>query len=463
MHGMMRFFFVGVLLLATLTMNAAPQAATTPIHPDPVARYAPLGTNIGSVVDWTTEMPFTDQFKMAREWFTQCRNTVDPGCTGQWDTQEQALLDLDEHGWVRSLPAPEADPIFTIAASLMFVGDDRLNYGGQYLVLYDGTGTIEYGLGASKDQAASAPGRDVVHVADTGMFLLQLVETDPQANGDYIRNIRVVRPEAEATYATQIWNPVFVERIAPFRTLRFMDWMRTNGSRQAAWSDRPLPSDATYTTAAGVPVEIMVALVNKTGQDPWFTMPHLATDEYFTEFATLVRNSVHAKAQVYVEYSNETWNGQFAQAQYVREQGAALWTEGTSFQQGVNWHGLRTAQMCDAWKQAWGTEADRVVCVMGSQAANQWVAQQALECPLWTQGGPCVDHGIAALAIAPYFGGYLGDPGNQAEVAAWTTQADGGLDTLFAEIIAGGELTNSPEGGALAQALSWITANRSCG
>ena len=31
-----------------------------------------LGTNISSIVDWSTQLPFLDAFKTARGWMTQC-------------------------------------------------------------------------------------------------------------------------------------------------------------------------------------------------------------------------------------------------------------------------------------------------------------------------------------------------------------------------------------------------------
>ena len=91
-------------------------------------------------------------------------------------------------------------------------------------------------------------------------------------------------PGTEANYTTQPFNQEFLKKIAPFKVLRFMDWGATNGSTQANWSDRAKPSDFTYATGRGVPLETMIDLANTLQADPWFCIPHQANDEYVREF-----------------------------------------------------------------------------------------------------------------------------------------------------------------------------------
>lgn len=411
---------------------------------------SPLGTNLGPVVDWSTQLPFVDAFKMARTWITHCADT-DPDCDQVgWDTGEADLIDLDENGWVISLPAPEDEPIFTRVGTVLLLGDaeGQNNLAGQYTVLYDGEGTIEYGGGASKDEGASSPGHDVVDVSATGFVHLMITQTDPNNTGDYIRNIRFIMPGFEETYQTQIFNPVFLEKLANFRVLRFMDWMRTNDEPAGEWAERSQVSDYTYTTNNGVPLKIMIELSNRTQTAPWFNMPHTATDEYVTEFATMVRDNLSDTLRVYLEYSNETWNSQFQQAISVTQQGLAEFDTTDPVRAGLNWHGKQAAEMCEIWKTVWGGQSERVICIAASQAAQTWKAEEVLSCPLWTEGAPCVEHGLDALAIAPYFGGYLGYPNFEAQVQTWT------LDQLFTEIFTGGLLN---DGGALLQAYQWMS------
>lgn len=428
-----------------------------------------MGTNLSGLADWSSQMPFLDLFKMSRTWITQCAYWVaipDPGCTGQWDTGEQAQLDLDAKGWVKSLPKPEDTPIFTRASTYWAMYPEFK--GGRYVVLYEGEGTLSYSFSAHKLAAESTAGRDVINIVpDTNngtAILMTLTATDPNRTGNYLRNIRIIPEAYETTYAQQIFNPDFLERTRPFQVLRFMDWMSTNASTQERWSDRPLPTDARYAhygKQTGIPLEIMLQLANTLDKTPWFTLPHQADDDYMRQFATQVRDDLPPHQKVYVEYSNEVWNTIFAQSTYALQQGRALWPDAVADDHTVrmNWYGKRTAEMCHIWKEVFGNDANRVVCVLGGQAAWTYPAEQALNCPLWQQG-PCHNYGIDALAIAPYFGGYLGDRNVTSQVEAWLADADGGLGKLFTELRHGGILSNSPSGGALQEASGWISNNQ---
>src|SRR6185312_14999519 len=130
---------------------------------------------------------------------------------------------------------------------------------------------------------------------------------------------------------------------------------------------------------------------NAVGADPWLNVPEHADDDYITQMATLVHHMLGPDQKVYVEFSNEVWNGQFQQSQYATKMGqgvaavapAALLSGGT-FQYNRDWYGIRTAQMCDIWKSVWGVDYSRVHCVLAAQAPNTWTALEALNCPLWT-------------------------------------------------------------------------------
>ncbi len=418
----------------------------------------PLGSNLNEVTDYSPQLPFVNLFLSSREWFTQCRAEQDPGCSysNAWDTNEAHLLDLDSSGWVRSLPARSASPIFTMAATYWDVPAEFP--AGRYVVLYDGSGTIEYGVGASKVTSESSAGRDVIAANPAnGGILLRITSTDP---ANYIRNIRVVAKADESLLQTETFSPAFLSRLEPYASLRFMDWMRTNGSVVSSWDSRALPSNARYSTEEGVPLEVMVSLANRTGKAPWFNIPHRANDTYAQNFAETVLEELRDDLVVYVEYSNEVWNGAFSQGDWIQARGEAAWPSSgeSGFTKRINWHGKRTAEICEIFRDVFGSAQSRVVCVMASQAANSWTADEALACPLW-DNGPCVSHGIGAIAIAPYFGDYVGQEENLSQVREWARSSDGGLGTLFNELLNGGELSGGPAGGALQQSFGWIDEN----
>ncbi|MHB8885744.1 MAG: hypothetical protein ACYC5H_11845 [Methylovirgula sp.] len=436
---------------------------------------SPLMTNLSSVNYYTSEQPFLDVFKtdgretsygagLQRGWLTQNR--------ASWDTGEEGSLQLDANGWPKSVIGARGTKFTRVGVLLERQGGTaKPPYpAGQYVVLYDGRGRIKYGLDAWKNLALSAPGRDVIKVtpSDAGI-LLQITSTDPHHTGNYIRNIRIVQAAYESDLkAGQIFNPRFLAMLRPFRGYRFMDWMETNNSTQSAWADRPLPTDAFWGTMSGVPVEVMVALLNQQKADGWFNMPVRATDDYVTKFAALVHSALNARSKVYVEYSNEVWNFGFLQYHYAYEHGNALWPNSSNqWYAGFNYYGMRFAQICNIWKKVWGADSGRVVCVLATQAASLTpssllpapgaydnsggVGYQDLNCPLAisTLGKRCYQF-ADAIAIAPYFGYNVPD--------SWTTQSDGGLTSLFTEITQGGLAPGGYPGGMIKQALGWTTA-----
>jgi hypothetical protein len=164
----------------------------------------------------------------------------------------------------------------------------------------------------------------------------------------------------------------------------------------------------------------------------------MATNDYIVQMAALAHAALGGKQRVYVEYSNEVWNSDYAQSAYATDRGRALWrNSGTQSTLRQNWYGMRTAQMCDLWKSDWGADAARVVCVLAAQAANAQTATQSLRCQLWSGAGhaPCANHGIDMVAIAPYVSVQASD--------SWLSAADGGLSSLFAALESSGLRTSA--------------------
>ncbi|NBD31408.1 MAG: cellulose-binding protein, partial [Cyanobacteria bacterium] len=205
-----------------------------------------IGTNLHGINEWSSQLPFLDGFRSSRPWL--------PQQPGVWNTRENDQLDLDANGWVKSLPSPEDGAArlsspkseYTHVGTLLFRGLAGNYSGGEYLVLYEGEGTIEYDFDATLDPVASGPGRDVITVNPSGAGIyLRITETDPNQTGNYLRNLRVVPTALEDSYPTEIFNPAFIEKIQSFPAFRFMDWMKTNNSTQKEWSNRPTLEDAT--------------------------------------------------------------------------------------------------------------------------------------------------------------------------------------------------------------------------
>ena len=429
------------LTVLVLTFCCSARAATV------FNAQSAMGMNLSAVNYYASERPFINSFVTSGGWITHS--------DGTWDTDEEKYLKLDANGWPITLQSVKPSPQRFNSLGVVFLQGMPNTANGQYpagnyIVLYDGEGTLSYGFDAVLIRRS--PGRDVINVTPSINGIdLRIVATDPAHSGNYLRNIRVVAAADEpAAKAGQIFNPAFLELIKNFRALRFMDWFQTNNSKITSWSDRAVPAQAFYGTSKGVPIEIALRLANTVSADAWMNIPIMADDDYIRQMASLVHSQLGSTQKIYVELSNEVWNSEFRQAKYATSLGQALWALRPSgpdgFEYNRQWFGMRTAQMCDIWKSVWHSDP-RLVCVLAAQAAWSLSATEALKCSYWTQGAPCSSHGIDAVAVAPYMGG--------AVPAAWTLQFDGGLEILFQSLYKQNDPA-IPAGGFLAQDSAWV-------
>jgi len=386
--------------MTTLKFTCWLITAWLPLQVVAAAEVAPaqsrLGMNLSGIVDWNTEHPFVDVFRLSRQWVSQRQGQP-------WGKGPQ--LELDEYGWIKKL---EPD---CFAETLILTGGHAPD--GDYVCLYDGDGQVEFG--ANSKVVERAPGRLVVTIEGrkTGTFL-SIRKTNPE---NPVRNIRLLMPGMERSYRTEPFSPAFLNRWRGFNAFRFMDWMDTNGSKQRDWNDRPKVDDSTW-SVKGVPVEVMVDLCNRLKLNPWFCVPHLASDDYVQRFAEAVKRNLDPSLKVYVEYSNEVWNGMFEQHRYAEEQGKrlGLGPKERPWEGAAMFHARRSVEIFNLWEQVFGGR-DRLVRVIAWQAAGG---------SYWTDNMLLGQQGTAkhcdALAIAPYIS-FMPSPENKSlrsdEVAKW--------------------------------------------
>lgn len=419
----------------TLKPEPEAQPPDVPARPQPPEANAPskpsksksaLGTNLDQLADWSPEQSLVDVFKTSRAWIS--------GNDAEW--QDRRPVNVDGDGWVRSLQPGQVARTTMLWDGVPFTA-------GDYVVLTEGEGSVEYAQqGGSKELVKhSGSGRHVLSLDPSrGGVSLTIVATNPEKP---LRNIRVLMPGGscasdatqwcsesrpcgqgacvpfESSYREQPFNPIFLDKIRNYSVLRFMDWMETNDDHARSWNSRPKPSDARY-TEKGAPVELMVELANRTGKDPWFCMPHTANDDYVSRFAGYVRDHLQPGSKAYVEYSNEVWNGQFPQADHARSNGMRSRLGRNDFEAQIRYYAKRATHVMKLWERSFGGTG-RLVRVMASQSGNAWVSKQILD---FEDTAKHAD----ALAIAPYFGGNLGNPDQQQRVQRMS------VDQLLAEL-----------------------------
>ena len=341
-----------------------------------------VGTNLSELAEYASSWPFANAFKHARGWISTDGNTWDDG----------RAVSVDERGWVKGLVPGQK------ARALVVWGDGLEFPKGAWKVRWHGTGTIDFwpqgGVSTSKGEGSATLNAD----PKKGGIAVTITSTDAL---DPIRDIEVIVPGADP--AASIFNPAFLARLKGYGALRFMDWMKTNHSTIATPAERPLLDDSRWLDK-GIPVEVAFELCNVTGADCWINIGHTWSDELIATVARVAKAKLDPKRRLYVESSNEVWNGIFPQSAFAKQRAIAAEISKDSFEGQMRWHARRTVAIGAIFDDVFGADNARVVRVLGAWAANSWSTGIMLD--EVKQQGAVVD----AVAIAPYFGNSLGEP-----------------------------------------------------
>jgi hypothetical protein len=162
------------------------------------------------------------------------------------------------------------------------------------------------------------------------------------------------------------WQLQLLNELTPYRVLRFMDWNLTNDAQnpQSNWTTRQTKGQAQRDAVA---YEWQIDLCNRALKDYWLTVPHAASVEYFAQLAQLVKEQLDPRLRVYVEWSNELWNGSFPQQAFARAKGSQLRLPGKDA--AMAYQVQQSLRLFEAFERVFGANNPRVVKVLAGQAA----------------------------------------------------------------------------------------------
>lgn len=342
-----------------------------------------LGTNAGGVNYWDGVVPFSDLMMQSGDWLDSFAARPD-GYPASLSPGERARLAIAE----LSYPA------------------------GAYRVSWKGEGRFTI----NSASFAGSGGSGQVSLDGSSLALLTITETNP---ANPLREIKVIAPGESGFFRER-----YIAQLSPYGIIRFMDWQKTNGTfsdpaPSLSCSSRTLDSSYSQGTRRGASVEVMVALANRTGAQPWFTIPHKADDSFVRCVSGVVRNNLREDLVPRFEFSNETWNPTFEQYSDLEAAGSSLGA-GDAYLGLQRAHARRHNQVMDLIGQA--MQGRRFIRVMAGQAANSWVLEQRLD----FEGAAA---GSDEVAIAPYVGLHDAFDPTEASRIAGLSQAE-----LFAEL-----------------------------
>ena len=175
-----------------------------------------------------------------------------------------------------------------------------------------------------------------------------------------------------------IYNPDYIEITKGYSCYRFMELTKCNNSTQVTWNDRTKPNEIAQGNK-GIAWELVAEFCNQQKGDAWINIPHKADDNYIRQLAILMKEKLKYNQNVYVEYSNELWNGMFQQTSWLN---SLVWNIDDSGDKKYSYDGnmyiwaqRKNADRCRdialIWKEVWGQAQmnNRVRVVIGGWGA----------------------------------------------------------------------------------------------
>jgi hypothetical protein len=215
---------------------------------------------------------------------------------------------------------------------------------------------------------------------------------------------------------TDPWDPAWKSDISIYGVIRTLDMSATNWNPDRTWAGRTQPTDSKNQSAGewqGHPLawEWLIDIANKSGSDLWINVPHHVGQEYWTSLAQLVFQKLNPNLKVYVEFSNEIWNGTFATQSWGGNEGQFTYCDAEGAKLVNSWTDRNVAafavkQSSGIWKafeDAFGIQKDRVINTIGARhdisSYIDYVEEYMKRSDLNTYGMK-----VEGYATAPYFG-----------------------------------------------------------
>lgn len=386
-------FIIIFTVFAVFTHTTALSQCTTTLP----ARV-PLGANLNELTDYSRDRPFNDVFKLSRPFSA---NITQPF--------NFSAVPLDVNGW------PKAD----FGVVVMTEMDSTM--GGTYRIQFKGQATIAPVSGSGftvtgqlYNAANNITTANLVYPArinNSGTMFIGFTNTRFSATEQGVKNIKIMKPGL--SFSAPTFSQRFLSHLQRFDCLRFMDWHETNNNGDSLYANRTKKIAPSQQTPNGAAWEYVIELANTLQKDVWINIPHRADNGYITSLARLLRDSLQPGLKIYVEYSNELWNGQFSQTQWISEKSIA---EGNKTGSKINfdnvndqftWRSryvaLRSKEISDLFKAAFGAAElnNRFRVVLPQQFGFFDFTVRGVDFINAFFGKP--SNFFYALAVAPYF------------------------------------------------------------
>ena len=393
-----------------------------------------LGVNLSSVNDWGDHQnTFVDVVKQSRGFISMDLSHPVPLDANGWPTTDFVVY------FITGGKDPLGQALTTTYPSVM----------GTYTLSFNGTAVIGTGLCSGcqvTNQVYNAETNTTTANITINNQFSQLAYGFINTNGG-VKNLKLLRP-GYPLGTKQVFTNEFLNAIAPFSTLRFMDFLNTNNSPVTTWEQRSQASQPSQQLPGGVAWEYVIALANASGKDIWINIPEgvdltdTTTNNYVTQLATLLKATLNPNIHVYVEYSNELWNYAFPQSHHNLNSAIAEVNSGAdttlNFDKSDNkWYWAhrrvvhQTVRISQLFANVYGSNAMNTI--IRPVYMNQFVAAYAAGDSLYYLekhfGAP--SKYLYAIGSAPYFNA----KGTETTMADVITNLNASLNSVLAKFV----------------------------
>jgi len=378
-------------------------AAVTVTAPSGATKY--VGVNLGWVNSSQPDQLWANAAKEARPWTLAGGDTLAPLGADGWPTVGNLRLGISE------------------GAGIGVASGYKLRFRGK-VTGYSGSSGVTVANSAFDGTYTTAD----VTLNSAGAWI-EFVGATRSDGTPGLTELSLMRPGHGLT--TDYWNKTFLANIANISAFRTMStdgpgldlWGGTvgiQGNRDTTWSTRTLPGTVGY-CYNGPAWEDWVIFANLTGKDVWINIPFHVDADYVTKLGYLLRygsdstgtpytTQTHDPStwtpgtttwypglmpgrRIYVEYSNELWNGGPNGNETISNYNAEI---AAGDPHHLNWDGNGSADRWVAWKTVWISNLLRVAWGSGMQSTIRMVFPTQGDWGGWTRANT----GLSYVAYA---------------------------------------------------------------
>lgn len=353
-----------VLIGVAAAANNSASAISARLTNVRMATDVPVAGGLGYLATYNANLPFIDLVRAG------CGRPMKPDASGTFN-QSTTYANVDSDGW----------PTEDFGYKGPYLQKPDAFTGRSCLLTFTGKATVSVvGPGVGTATPASASTGDPNYVGgynianNTSKWYLATTDTSGQngtgicprfqntqrtyasATNTGVTNIQLLQPGYTSYDNQHVFTQEWLDLVKPINEVRLENWAMVDGNLTADWWQRTLPSapnqmgfGAFQLAVQGVAWEYLVQFCNLAHKDMWLSIPAHVTNDYILKLAQLFRfgsdglnpytspqsNPIYPgldpDLNVYVEYSNEVWNGTFEANSYAQSQAWAAYQAGTRY------------------------------------------------------------------------------------------------------------------------------------